>query len=56
MTQIKTKTAQLHVHHITSYVQNKMQANDPDSCITLCKKCHEKIHQQEGCKYNDLKC
>jgi len=32
-----TETAQLHVHHITPYAQNKMQANDPDSCITLCK-------------------
>lgn len=51
-----TETAQLHVHHIIPYAQNKMQANDPDSCITLCKSCHEEIHQQEGCKYNELKC
>lgn len=51
-----TEMAQLHVHHIIPYAQNKMQANDPDSCITLCKKCHEKVHQQDGCKYSDLKC
>ena len=51
-----TEIAQLHVHHIIPYVQNKMQANDPDSCITLCKECHKKVHQQEGCKYSDLTC
>lgn len=51
-----TETAQLHVHHIIPYAQNKMQANDPDSCITLCKFCHEEIHKQDGCKYSDLKC
>jgi 5-methylcytosine-specific restriction endonuclease McrA len=51
-----TETAQLHVHHIISYAQNKMQANDPDSCITFCKECHKKVHQQDGCKYIDLIC
>lgn len=51
-----TKTAQLHVHHIIPYAQNKMQANDPDSCITLCKECHKKVHKQNGCKYSDLRC
>jgi 5-methylcytosine-specific restriction endonuclease McrA len=51
-----TETVQLHVHHIIPYAQNKMQANDPDSCITLCKKCHKEVHSQEGCKYSDLKC
>ncbi|MEA3340228.1 MAG: HNH endonuclease [Chloroflexota bacterium] len=51
-----TETAQLHVHHIISYAQNKMQANDPDNCITLCKECHREIHSQDGCKYSDLKC
>ncbi|MEA3340239.1 MAG: HNH endonuclease [Chloroflexota bacterium] len=51
-----TETAQLHVHHIIPYAQNKMQANDPDSCITLCKSCHKEVHQQDGCKTSDLKC
>ncbi|MEA3342336.1 MAG: HNH endonuclease signature motif containing protein, partial [Chloroflexota bacterium] len=51
-----TETAQLHVHHIIPYTQNKMQANDPDSCITFCKECHKKVHQQDGCKYSDLSC
>lgn len=51
-----TETAQLHVHHIIPYAQNKMQANDPDSCITLCKSCHKKVHSENGCRYVDLKC
>jgi hypothetical protein len=51
-----TETAQLHVHHILSYMLNKIMANDPDNCITLCKSCHKEIHKQNGCKYSDLKC
>lgn len=51
-----TETAQLHVHHEKSYTLNKIMANDPDNCITLCKECHKEIHLQEGCKYTDLKC
>jgi hypothetical protein len=35
---------------------NKIMANDPDNCITLCKECHKRIHSQEGCNHNDLKC
>jgi 5-methylcytosine-specific restriction endonuclease McrA len=51
-----TETAQLHVHHEKSYTLNKIMANDPDNCITLCKECHKWAHSQEGCTYNDLKC
>jgi 5-methylcytosine-specific restriction endonuclease McrA len=51
-----TETAQLHVHHEKSYTLNKIMANDPDNCITLCKECHKKVHSQEGCKYVDLQC
>jgi 5-methylcytosine-specific restriction endonuclease McrA len=51
-----TETAQLHVHHVLSYMLNKMVANDPDNCITLCKACHKEVHSQDGCKYSDLKC
>ena len=46
----------LHCHHIKGYTQNKMLSNDPDNCITLCKKCHKEIHKLPGCGYNDLKC
>jgi 5-methylcytosine-specific restriction endonuclease McrA len=51
-----TETAQLHVHHEKSYTLNKIMANDPDNCITLCKECHKEIHLRKGCTYNDLKC
>jgi hypothetical protein len=51
-----TETAQLHVHHEKSYTLNKIMANDPDNCITLCKECHKQIHSQDGCRYSDLKC
>lgn len=47
---------QIHCHHIQGYAQNKIMANDPDNCITLCKKCHKEVHKTEGCKYSDLKC
>ena len=51
-----TETAQLHVHHEKSYTLNKIMANDPDNCITLCKKCHQQVHSQEGCRTVDLRC
>ena len=51
-----SEIAQLHVHHEKSYTLNKIMANDPDNCITLCKECHKWIHSKEGCNYNDLKC
>ena len=51
-----SETAQLHVHHEKSYTLNKIMANDPDNCMTLCKECHKEIHSQKGCRYNDLKC
>lgn len=47
---------QLHAHHILSYNQNIMLANDIENVIILCKDCHAEIHKQEGCKYNQLKC
>jgi hypothetical protein len=51
-----TDTAQLHAHHEKSYTLNKIMANDPDNCITLCKECHKWIHSQEGCTYFELRC
>jgi len=47
---------ELHAHHILSYNQNKILANDIDNVIILCKDCHREIHKKEGCKYNELKC
>ncbi len=50
------KEAQLHVHHIKSYSQNKMLGNDVENCITLCKNCHKEVHSKESCNYYELRC
>ena len=44
----------LHVHHINPVKINPILQNDVDNCITLCKKCHKKIHSKKGCRYTDL--
>jgi len=46
----------LHAHHILSYAKNKIVSNDIENVITLCKKCHNEIHEMDGCKYHELKC
>jgi len=48
--------AELHCHHITGVVQNPIESADVDNCITFCKDCHKWIHQQDGCKYHELRC
>lgn len=50
------KKGPLHCHHINGYAQNKILANDPDNCITLCKACHKVVHSKHGCRYVDLQC
>lgn len=47
---------QIHCHHITGIKQNPIESADVDNCIALCKGCHKKVHQQDGCKYYELKC
>jgi len=47
---------QLHCHHVIPARQNPMTANDPDACITYCKKCHIAVHKTPGCKNHELKC
>ena len=44
----------LHVHHINPVKINPILQNDVDNCITLCKKCHKKIHSKKGCRFIDL--
>ena len=44
----------LHVHHINPVKINPILQNDVDNCITLCKKCHKKIHSRKGCRFVDL--
>lgn len=47
---------ELHCHHILGYKQNRAYAEDPDNCVSLCKKCHKKVHKLPGCNYQDLRC
>jgi 5-methylcytosine-specific restriction endonuclease McrA len=47
---------ELHCHHITGVGQNPIESADIDNCITLCKKCHKKVHKLPNCDYNDLSC
>jgi len=49
-------TDTLHCHHVIPARQNPFTANDPDACVTLCKKCHKDVHKQDGCKYHELRC
>ena len=49
-------TTSLQCHHIDPVSQSPMTANDMDSCITLCKECHKKVHTEvDGCKYHELR-
>jgi hypothetical protein len=52
----KGKKVQLHCHHVMPARQNPMLANDPDTCVCLCKACHVDIHRQAGCGYYELRC
>jgi len=47
-------TEELHCHHIDPVKENPIESADIDNCITYCKKCHKKAHQQSGCGYYDL--
>jgi len=46
---------ELHCHHILGYTQHRAYAEDPDNCVSLCKKCHKKAHKLPGCNYRDLR-
>jgi len=45
----------LHCHHFEGTWMNQLQSADVDMCITLCKKCHLRVHSQPGCTYYDLR-
>lgn len=47
---------ELHCHHIDPVAQNPIESADIDNCITFCKDCHKEVHQQDGCKYYELRC
>ena len=45
----------LHCHHFEGVEQNPIESADIDNCITLCSECHKMAHEDEGCRYVDLK-
>jgi len=46
----------LHCHHIEGIRWDPLESADIDKVITLCKDCHIKVHQKEGCQYIDMRC
>ncbi len=46
----------LHCHHIEGIQQNPIESADVDMCVTVCKTCHKKIHQEKDCNYFDMRC
>ncbi len=46
----------LHCHHVEGIRWEPLESADLDKVITVCADCHKKIHQIEGCGYNDMKC
>lgn len=51
-----TSKRNLHCHHIEGICWEPIESADIDKCMTLCEKCHKKIHKQPGCRYVDLQC
>ena len=45
---------ELHCHHIFPVATDPLLSADIDNCITLCKKCHKKVHKIPGCGYGEL--
>lgn len=48
-------TERLHCHHIKPVVDDPIESADVDNCITYCKECHKQAHNQDGCRYNELR-
>jgi len=46
----------LHCHHLEGIRWEPLESADIDKCLTLCKKCHKKVHMTEGCKYAEMRC
>ena len=46
----------LQCHHIYPVSVEPLLSADVDNCITLCKECHKKVHQEkDGCGYGQLR-
>ncbi|MCK5016982.1 MAG: HNH endonuclease [Candidatus Peribacteraceae bacterium] len=48
-------TESLHCHHIEGVEINPIESADIDNCITLCDECHNDVHGQDGCTYQEYK-
>jgi len=46
----------LHCHHIEGIRWSPLESADVDHCITVCVKCHKKIHKIPGCNYYEMRC
>ncbi len=46
----------IHCHHMEGVQWNPIESADEDICITLCEECHKEVHDQDGCRYHELKC
>jgi len=53
--QICGSTDNLVAHHIDPIVCDPVQSLDIDNGVTLCDKCHKKVHTQNGCKLSELR-
>lgn len=47
-------TEDLEAHHINPRICSPMEQVDIVNGITLCKSCHIKAHDQDGCRYHEL--
>jgi len=54
--ELKKLDIPLNCHHVEGIRWEPIESADLDKVITLCKPCHIKVHQKEGCGYNDMKC
>jgi len=52
--QICGETEGINAHHYEGLKVNDMQSLDLDMGVTLCKKCHDRVHSQPGCTTYDL--
>jgi hypothetical protein len=48
-------TESLQCHHIDPVAVNPIESADIDNCMTLCEHCHKQVHQQDGCRYGQLR-
>ena len=46
---------ELHCHHYEGVEVNPVESADMDQCITLCKECHNNIHNKDKCGIKDYK-